>query len=383
VHPAGTPTRPRARRGARRDAIGSSASRTLIGSGYRTGHQYWSASLKRFTKPVTAPRLFTFSRVVPAPESGWVFALPLATIAWVFAGAAVLRHAGARGPWMRALALLMLLGTLIVVAMTHPALVLALPRPYTILQFTYRLESYAVLGLSGAVLAALALAERTSSLAVKIWAWALLGVAAISALGAIQQLSAVPDSGNRRTILSSYLRAQPPGFSAPLPLEDYNNIELPALTEDVPQAPHIFFPPTAVHDDRLVEVVHRTPGEVVISNLDSGPELVSVTGARIVGRTTVGNDILQIEPPQGRAATRDASGVPAETIALNPAESAPVVLGRWISAAAAALLALQFAVLAVARLRRARSSLHAAGTPSFPAPAGSTPMGSSRTSSRS
>ena len=78
---------------------------------------------------------------------------------------------------------------LMLVVMTHVSLMLALPRPYAILQFSYRLESYVLLGLSATVLVGLVLAQRGGH---RILIWALVPVLVVAMVGAFQQIAAYP-----------------------------------------------------------------------------------------------------------------------------------------------------------------------------------------------
>ncbi len=48
----------------------------------------------------------------------------------------------------------------VLVVMVHPRLISALPQPWLMIQFSYRLETFVLFGICGAVIAALALLER-------------------------------------------------------------------------------------------------------------------------------------------------------------------------------------------------------------------------------
>jgi hypothetical protein len=358
-------------------------SHTLIGSGFQYGFRYWHDILIKHMPLVAAGRLFTLSRAASRgpEEANLVFSLPVPAMAWVLAGSVILVRAGSRGAWLRILAILCSATTVVLVLMTHASLILMLPRPYTILQYSTRLESYALLGLSGALLAVLALAKRQSGPPIKLWFWMLLPVLLIAMLGALQQLGNLPHDGTRESILSSSLEPLPAGSSAPLELEDYNDIALTPLVNTEKQPASIYFPPTAVHNDRTSMVVHLRAGQLVASNVDAGPELVHVSGAKIVGLDPEGNDVLQID----RAAhgTAQTGSRQAETISLSTARSLPVVLGRLLSLIAVGFLVVVFAALGARRLMYARNFPRASGRRSFLARGGCRRGGSSRRSSRS
>jgi hypothetical protein len=114
------------------------------------------------------------------------------------------------------------------------------------------------------------------------------------------------------------------------------------------------FPIAAIHDDRVSKTVHLPPGTLVYTNIGGGPELVHVTGARIVGITPTRDDVIEIGHGV-RESKRVASGRRGaqwrEVISLGPAAGAPVVIGRWLSLAAIVVLAAQLLALAMRRVR--------------------------------
>jgi hypothetical protein len=356
--------------------------RTLIGSGYQHGALYWKGMLERYMPLVAAGRLFTFSRATSGSETSLVFSLPVLVIVWVSVGAVMLLRVGSRGAWMRALVIFAGATILSLIVMTHAGIITALPRPYTILQFSYRLESYVLLGLSGAVLAVLVLARRNGTAQIKLWTWTLTPVLLVSLVGVIQQLGTLPTEKNRDLILRSYQRALPPEAKSALALEDYDDIDRPSLEEIKTRPPGVTFPPTAVSHDHVSEIVHLPPGDLANSNVAGGPELVHVTGARIVGLDVEGNDVLEIDRRPGDASRRN-DHLPTETLSLSVAQTLPVVLGRLLTLIAVAVLATEFAVLVARRVTPARTARRAIGTRSFRDPEASRREGSSRRSSRS
>jgi hypothetical protein len=115
-----------------------------------------------------------------------------------------------------------------------------------------------------------------------------------------------------------------------------------------------------VKDDRLVALASVPPGPTPFStNIISPPNLVHVGGGvRVVGRTSSrsacpggcwegGNLVLE-------RTTDGSEPVPVE---ISAQLSAPVLLGRIVTWASAALL-LALALLAAARRRRPRSAAH-------------------------
>jgi hypothetical protein len=280
--------------------------------------------LRREMFTVAARHLFTLSR---ARASGTIVttALPILAIGWVLAGVGIALHARRGGTWMRLLIVLCSATALLLIVMTHAGLILALPRIYATLQFSFRLESYVLLGIAGAVLAALVV-NRDGGPAARYWTWALAPVLAVSVIGAIQQTAAHPSGVSRKLALSSYLQ---PRYESE-GLLDYVDDRVRVIRTHLP---HVSFPPESVHGDRVSIAVHEPRGQLVDTNIRSAPELVHVSGARIVGADPEADDVLEV-----------GSG---EKITVSTADSVPIVAGRLLTALAVAILALELLLLAL------------------------------------
>jgi hypothetical protein len=238
--------------------------------------------------------------------------------------------------------------------MTPAGIVLALPRLYATLQFGFRLESYVLLGVSGAVLAGLMLlsggqragergerisghsegaTERTGRAAggaMRVMTWALVPVLAVSILGAIEQVGSYTPGRDRDSALSSYLE---PTYEQE-GLLDYVDDRLPVLKRPLPR---VAFAVSSVPGGRSSVVVHEPAGQLLDTNLRSTPDLLHVTGARIVGTDSEADDVLEV----GRGGR----------ISVGPATTLPVVLGRWLSGIAILVLALELLWPALRRFR--------------------------------
>jgi hypothetical protein len=318
-------------------------SNTQIGSNY-VGKQ---EVLRANAGLVSFDHLFTLSRVTaggPTPYP-FVLSLPVLAIAWVLIGVLVLSRGGSRG-WVRLLAICSLLAALVTVVMTHVGIVLALPRVYWSMQFTYRLESYVLLELSGAVLAALVLA-RGGSWRMRVWRWTALPLCIVSLLGAIQQLRAYPDPGpDRYDTLKSYAEFAITGK------ENYQDINAPTVVGDLPQ---LVIPLSAIHDNRASMLVRARPGTLIATNIAAGPELLDVTGAQPVGVDATDQMVLRVgsagAAPTGTGDTRGAAGpIPVQRISVSTGHSLPIVLGRLLTLAALAFLVVELALVPGARL---------------------------------
>jgi hypothetical protein len=326
-------------------------SNTLIATEY----PHWEALLRATQYLVSARHLFTLSRAsASTPGAAFALSLPILVIAWVLVSLAIFLRGGLRGTWVRVLLICATLTTFLVVLMTHAGLILALPRAYSTLQFSYRLESYVLLALSGTVLAVLVLATGGGR-GSRFSRWMLLPVLVVSVVGAIQQADAYPAGGNRYTLLANIYTPRAPGLGEVL--SDYVDVHLRGLTDPNGRPPEVHFTPTAVRDNHVSAVVHLQPGQLVYSNLQGPPYLVHVTGAKIVGINNEGYDVLEIG--SGARTARSAAGrsasPPTETISLRPIDTLPVVAGRVLTLCAALALLVQFALLAVRRLRARRS----------------------------
>jgi hypothetical protein len=234
----------------------------------------------------------------------------------------------------------------VVVIMTHAGLILALPRPYATLQFGFRLESYVLLGVSGAMLAVLVL-MRDGARSARLWRWMLVPILVVSIVGAVEQTDAYHARSRRSAALSSYLvpKYEEEG------LLDYVDS---SVEYDPSRLPEVDFHP---HDEHASVVVHQPPGQRIDTNIRAGPDLVRVTGARIVGDDSKADNVLEISssggPARRDAGRRDSPSTTSETISVSPAESLPVVLGRVLTLLSLVVLSVELVVVAV-RGRRAR-----------------------------
>jgi hypothetical protein len=314
-------------------------SHTLIARAY----PHFRALLRQTLPAVAARNLFTFSR---APAAGFIvpLALPVLAIAWVLASIAIFAWAGVRGTWMRVLSILAAATLALGVAMTHAGLILALPRMYATLQFSFRLESFVLLGISAAIVAALAVA-RDAGPRLRRWTWLLAPIALVSVIGAIEQTTDHPHGKARGTALASYLTPPPEELGR----FDYVDNRLHELADQ--NLPLVEFPLATIERRGSASALVRVPpGGLVDTNIRGGPDLVKVTGARIVGLDAQIDDVLEVT---GRSSV--APGVPAAgasaapriaRISVGPADRLPVLAGRVLSLVAIAVLVGELGLIA-------------------------------------
>jgi hypothetical protein len=277
---------------------------------------------------VAARHLFTLSRATASSEVGstaFITALPVFALAWTIVGLVVSLVNTAGGPWRRALWIFCGCAVAFGLLMTHPALVLELPAPYALIQFGFRLETWVLLSLSGAILATLVVARRWPR-RWRAFSWGAALVVLASAVGAAQQVDRYPHRAARDPISADFRHVYPkaPGGQE---LIDYDDVSLPLV--DASGAPEVDFSPAGVHDDQATISVDLPAGRLVRSNLVSAPYLVSVTGASVVGRSPDGRIVLRIGPRGGERT---------QTISVRPAHSLPIVLGRLITVLASLYL---------------------------------------------
>lgn len=310
---------------------------------------------------VSLGHLITFSRASAlATPSHYAFALslPVLAVAWVAAGIPVLAPRSRDRAWTRLLLICSGLAILTAVVMTHVGLLLALPRVYTTIQFSYRLESYVLLELCAAMLAALVLARGSSrggSRRARLWMVLAIPVCIVSVVGAVQQIAAYPYPGqDRYAALESYGEVE---------AGDNNGFqEVSKPIAGARNLPSVQIPFYAIHDDRVSFSTHLRPGTLLTTNIGAGSPLVHVTGAKPAGvDPETGDMVLEVGAGGGAGAARSfavasATGsIPQETISVSTSDGLPVVLGRLLTVAALAILILVLVVLAVQHARGLRS----------------------------
>lgn len=321
------------------------ASHTKIGSSYGAARE----TLLYTMHLVSFDHLFTLTRAsTPAGVPDYPLSLPTLAIAWVLVSIALLLALACHGAWMRILAICAAATAAVTVLMTHSGLLLALPRPYTILQFSYRLEGYVLIGVTAAVLAVLVIA-RSGPRRLRLWSWTLLPVLVLSAIGAVQQVDAYPHTPLPR---ADALTGLGEVFA-----ETYNDYTYAPLSP-VPDKglPRLAIAPSEIHDDRASVALRARPGQLVDTNIGGGPDLLHITGARVVGRDSRYQLVLALGSGASVASTHPRTQLASMRVSISPAQSLPVVLGRLLTLLGAVVLAVELAIVSARAHLRARSS---------------------------
>ncbi len=291
----------------------------------------YAGSLRSTSGLVSASHLFTFSRSsVVGDTPDFVLALPVLVIAWLLLSLILSLSLRGDQVWKRVLWVFAALSVAFTIVMTHSHLILELPDPYTFIQFSYRLETYVLVGISGAVLSVLVLA-RSWRRPWRAWSWATIVLVLVSAVGAVQQVDNYPrGTGDPGVVEPDRYAVFNPSIQPPFSggLGDYNDATTP-LVEPAGAPIGITFP-AAIRDEKVTIPVDLPAGVLVHTNLTGAPYLVNVNGATVVGHDRSGHMVLRIA---------SSSRMPRQ-ITLSRSSRLPVVLGRVVTAGAALVLVL-------------------------------------------
>jgi hypothetical protein len=277
----------------------------------------WRSLLEARMDLVSPAHLFALDRPSALPAAAqFVVALPVLAMGWAaIAGGLTLPRAWG-ATWARLFVVAAVTAAALIVLMTHAGLVLALPRPYVMIQFTYRLESYVLLAITGAVLAALVLL-RDAPRRARRWTWVLVPVLAVWVSGAIGQTAGHPDGGQ----VSSFLR---PTIGS---MGIFGDADVPELQRI--RLAKLRFAPERVQHDRVTVTARAAPGQAVDTNLMTMPALVTIEGATLIGDHTTEHDgdvrrhaVLRIDEDATPGAAR---------ITVRAARPAAVTIGQALS----------------------------------------------------
>jgi hypothetical protein len=270
----------------------------------------------QWAAPLVEPRrLFSLGRP-PLPPRSFVTALPVVAMAWVAAGLIVARPSW-RSEWFRVV--LVLFGTIagLTILMTSVSLILALPGPFPMLQFGYRIEAYIVLCVSAAAIGVLRLVSQAGH-GRPTWQWVALPITVLAVVQALGQThpSHVPSYRTGDAIDVRPYHTDLPWLSE----YDYTSAQLPLY--NVSGSKLVSFPTSAEQGDRASVTVQALPGEPLATNATLMTRLVHIDGARVVGRDVDHRAILQV--------AQDATPGAAQ-ITIRAANPWPVTLGRVLS----------------------------------------------------
>jgi hypothetical protein len=252
--------------------------------------------------------------------------LPVLVIVWLVVTVAVLWRRAWGGPLRRLVILLGLLTVVLIALLLDEQVWQKLPSTLSIIQFTFRLETYIVMAVAGLVIVVLRVMQgqvggrRQSALGL-----ALVGIATFGlALGVWQVWNSdayfFPTSphylANRSSVLH-YPHHTPPTWYEPGSVE-FND----AGDQVVPTGGAIHLNGALIKGESTTQIVRIPPGEgPLASNIAASVNLVSVHGLRVAGRT--GEGFLALERPLDGAST--------VRLTVSRADTMPMRLGPFVT----------------------------------------------------
>ena len=215
----------------------------------------WKALLRESHPELAAQHLLGLIHPTGLPKTHVSLTLPVLAIAWVFV-AAVVSHRSWRAAWARLLAVLMLLTVGVLAVMVNPCWILALPEPWTMIQFSFRLETFVLFGICGAVIAALRLLNQDAH----GWLIGLLvPILALSVIAAAVQRHAVPRSMySPPTALDKFTTFN---------IGDYADGTLRKIRGADPRKPGLLITRASLKQGGVDGNIRATPGDLIYTNL--------------------------------------------------------------------------------------------------------------------
>jgi hypothetical protein len=295
--------------------------------------------------------VFALTRHSPAKirDNGLALQLPTLVLLW-----ALIAGALSIGVVKRTRAAAVAAGVAVVIAILTLLLLLHWPWQHapgiiTALQFTFRLEAYILVALGIVVALLLRAMQDWEGRSDALKRWMVGALAVVLGIGFVQatwqawdtpSLATKKPSGVRSTATRAEAHRDPTVVPSTWYAADFRDHSSPLQ----PFNPTVIFPAKAVKGDRLDAVIPpQKNGAAVGVNVAGGPYLVRVVGARNVGRTYDGSQVV-LPPTSGATKVR-----------VEPQQSLPVRLGRWvsvISCVALVTLLLMFAQRSLNKRRR-------------------------------
>jgi hypothetical protein len=310
----------------------------------------WKALLERPGPVVDAKHLFTLGRPSPISDSKLSAALPLLAMVWVVVVAAMSARAQRHSAWWRTIAILSLGSAAVLVVMRNPGILRVLPDPWLMLQFSYRLETFVLFAICGAVIAALAILGRDRH---QWLTWLLLPIVVFSIVGAAAQVRDAPRAAQDA-------RVDIDGF-ATFGLGDYADMSARPLVPDR-RARAIDFQRVLVKHGQIDLKLPLQPGQVIYTNLMTPPQMISVQGASVIGRWAASPLAPGWQRRWQLALQIDENATPGQAhVVIREAQTLPIVGGKILSILG--LLGLAAHAVAIGRATRRRRRLRSRPDP--------------------
>jgi hypothetical protein len=305
----------------------------------------WKALLSGPNPAGSVKHLFALGRPSALPGADLSCTLPVLAIAWVILAMVLVRSAW-REAWARLLAILSLATVILLVLISHPRLLLGLPDPWMMIQFSYRLETFVLFAICGAVIAVLVLLGPSQHRWLR---WLLVPIVVLSIVGATRQThTAARSETSVATNLDAFVT---------FGLGDYAGADLGQLSPRS-QLQSLTLTRQLAHHNRVDLKVSARPGELVSTNLMTPSRMIDVQGARPVLRRATIPSYRNWRPVWYVMLKFDADATPGRAhIVIQEARSLPIVGGKIISLLGLLGLAANAAVIARAARRRRQARL--------------------------
>lgn len=250
-----------------------------------------------------------------------------------------------------------------------PALWHAVPHIFWAIQFPFRLVTYPTYCAVGLVMIALLALTRTGRTT---------GTTALVAIGvviiAVEFAQAVNEQWGTPSSLGSRAEAFPGGNKLPsfwtrfATYLEFQDVSMPVRAATIPEVPGLTYyngqeanvVPLPVTVPKNSYSITFTPPKTGTLNTEvvTGPYLVAVHGARLVGRTPYSEMLIEVQKP--------ASGP--ITVTFGTAHTRPILLGRWATFISILCLLALLAWLGVRDLRARAPAGRRPGSPQRPPP---------------
>jgi hypothetical protein len=301
----------------------------------------WQAMLRQSHPELAAQHLLGLRDRTGLPVTGLSATLPVLAIAWI--GVAALVSTSWRGVWVRVLVVLTFMTAGALALVVNPRWILSLPDPWTMIQYSFRLETFVLFGISGAVIAVLRLLDRDAD---RWLITLLLPILVLSVINAAAQRHAAPRSSIR-----------PPSeldrFTA-FNFGDYADATLQQLPAQRGKQP-LNITRADLKQGVMSRNIRAAPGELVYTSVLTPPRLVHVEGAQIVGRWAA-PWFSDWQKRWGLVLKVNQDATPGKAhVVIREARSLPIVGGRIISILGLLGLLANAAVIARAGWHRRRA----------------------------
>ena len=277
----------------------------------------WQAMLRTSHPELAAQHLLGLRDRTGLPKTSLSATLPILAIAWV--GVTALVGTSWRGAWARMLIILALLTVGALTLMVNPGWILSLPDPWTMIQYSFRLETFVLFGICGAVIAMLRLLEQDAD---RWLIGLLLPILLLSVINAAAQRHAIPRSTIRPPPTLDRFTAFNFGDYADATLE-----QIPAQRGKQP----LRITQADLKRGTMSRTIRAAPGELIYTSLLTPPRLIDVKGAQVIGRWSA-PWYLGWQKRWGLVLKIDQNATPGKAhLVIREANSLPIIGGRIVS----------------------------------------------------